>query len=564
MRIRPRAAVWPATIAGTLVAIAATVAHAEARLPNVLLIVAEDLSPRIGSFGDPVAITPHIDALATQGVRYPNTFTAAGVCAPSRAALITGMHPISIGASHMRTASRPEGRYLTVLPPEVRPLPDILRAHLVHTINFAKHDYQFAMPIGAGPPTMWDEDLSMGDVSQRSSNQPFFEMVNLAVTHESGVFTPLGSWPNSFIHLAMQLARFYQFGGSITTAGSVSPNDVVLPPYYPDVPAVREDLATYYDNIAYMDQQVGELLAKLEADGLAESTIVVWTTDHGDGLPRAKRELYDSGLRVPMIVRWPEALRPTGAGPGSVDERRVSFVDLAPQILEWMGVAAPANFHGQAFAGPDAPKRSAIFAQRDRIDAVRDRQRAMRDARFKYIRSWAPELPGGHALAFRDNQRGVRAMRALYEEGKLDPVQRLWFEPVKEERLYDLESDPFEVRDVSGDPRYAADLSRMRGALETWLTRVGDLMDAPEDEIAERFWPGGDQPETANPTFSERRGSVTIRSATPGAAIDYRSGDQQFWTLYTEPFAAKPGQGIEARAVRYGYAESNITHFKIR
>ena len=525
---------------------------AAAERPNILLFVAEDLSARIGAFGDPVARTPHLDRLAREGVRYPNTFTTAGVCAPSRAALVTGVHQISIGAQHMRTSSRPAGGYTSVPPPEIKAFPELLRAAGYYTFVSQKLDYQFSGVFnGSGPFTIWDAEGVEG-WEGRPAGAPFFGMINLQETHESGVFQPLGAWPHSGMHLLMQLIRAYQYGFSPPT-DATDPALVALPPYYPDTPPLRQDLARHYDNIARMDAHVGEVLARLEADGLADSTIVVWTTDHGDGLPRAKRELYDSGIQVPMIIRWPEALRPAGLALGGVEERLVSLVDLAPTILAWAGVEPPTWLHGRRLGGE---ARRYVYASRDRIDEVPDRQRSVRDARFKYIRSWYPEQPGGHRLAFRDNLDGMRELWSLRDAGQLDAAQSRWFEPPGRERLFDLEQDPHELRDVSADPARGADLARMREALDTWLDGVGDASEQPEGVMVASFWPGGEQPVTPAPSLEVDSGRVVIRATEPGASLGYRLDDGA-WKLYDGAFVAPAGTGaVHAKAVRYGWQES--------
>jgi hypothetical protein len=182
----------------------------------------------------------------------------------------------------------------------------------------------------------------------------------------------------------------------------------------------------------------------------------------------------------------------------------------------------------------------------------------VRDDRFKYIRSWHPEQPGGHRLAFRDNQDGMRALWQLHEAGELDPVQRRWFEPVGREQLYDLRSDPHEIHDLAGDPAHHETLVRMRGALAAWLTRVGDTSEESEQLMVERFWPGGEQPLTALPTFRRADGRVALTSATPGASIGYRRDGEARWQLYTRPIELEARGQLEARAVRYGYAQSAV------
>ncbi len=525
--------------------------------PNILVLMAEDMSDRVGAFGDAVAVTPHLDQLAKEGVRYPNTFTTAGVCAPSRAAHITGMHQISWGGQHMRTSTRPAGAYKAVPPAELKAYPELLRAAGYYTYTNHKLDYQFSGPIyGSGPFTIWSDEGGDTHWRNRQPGQSFYGLVNFDVTHESGVFLPLGHWPNSAMHFAMQVIR--SWGRNLPEVSSeVDPASIIVPPYYPDTPTVRSDMARHYNNIAAMDRQVAELLAQLEADGLAENTIVIWTTDHGDGLPRAKRELYDAGIKVPMIIRWPEAYRPDGVVPGSLDERLISFVDLAPTVLALAGVPAPAYLQGRDFSNPDLEAREYIFASRDRIDAIEDRQRAVRDHRYKYIRSWYPQQEGGHPLSYRDNMEMMRELWVLKDAGQLNEVQLLWFMPPGKERLFDTWSDPYELNDLSADPAMASVLARLRGALGSWQQRVEDWSDEPEVVMVERFNPGGEQPQTPAPIISVREGRVWMENREAHASIGYRidGGD---WQVYTRPVVLKPGQGIEAKAVRYGWEESEV------
>ena len=321
-----------------------TLAETSAR-PNILLLLAEDLSPRIGAFGDAVARTPAIDQLAAHGVRFTNVFTTAGVCAPSRAGLILGMHAIATGSQHMRTIDGPAGEYLSVPPPEVKAFPELLRREGYFTYQHAKLDYQFSGPLsGTGPSSIWDAEDNDDQWADRAEGQPFFGMINYMVTHESGGFAPLGSiWPNGIFHFAMQAMQAYLRWPYLDDLIETNPEEVVVPPYYPDIPAVRASLARHYDNIQIMDRQVAEVLTRLERDGLADSTIVIWTTDHGDGFPRAKRDLFDLGLKVPMVIYWPEALRPAEFTPGQVDDRLVSFVDLTASLLTMAGAPLPAG-----------------------------------------------------------------------------------------------------------------------------------------------------------------------------------------------------------------------------
>ena len=547
-----------APLVAALQVLVAMAAFGERTAPNILLLVAEDMSPRVGAFGDEVAETPNLDALAKRGVRYPNTFTTAGVCAPSRAALITGLHQNALGAGHMRSHGWSEARYMAVPPPEVKAFPEYLRRGGYFTYATSKLDYQFSrVPPGSGPESIWDaESIRAEGVSWADAppGMPFFGMLAYNQTHESAIF-PRDVWPRSVTHLVLMVLQTLAHWD---TDERITPQQVSVPPYYPDTPTVRKDIARHYNNIITMDREVGALLEKLERDGLAEDTIVIWTTDHGDGLPRAKRELKDSGTRVPLIIVWPEKHRPPRVEPGSVDERLVSFVDLGPIILQMAGLPVPDTMHGRAVIGetPAAPRRY-VYAARDRTDEVADRQRSVRDARYRYIRNHHAGTPGASPLAFRDTLDIMRELWRLHETGALEGAQRTWFEPRPGEELYDTRADPHEIQNLVDDPSRADVLARLRLALDDWQARVPDLGALPEAELAERSWPGGEQPVTAVPTFSSDGQRVSIDCPTRGASLEFRWDDEP-WRIYTVPLAVRPRQSLEARAVRYGFELSAV------
>jgi len=521
------------------------------------LIVAEDLSPRLGAYGDAVAHTPNLDRLAAAGVRYTHAFTSAGVCAPSRAAIVMGVHQNRFGAGHMRA---PQGGYTAVPPADWKAFPELLRASGNYTANSGKTDYQMSTRLGGawgGPFTIWDRDGGVGEGfvsdsfalwSEREPGQPFFAYLTLGGTHESQVW-PTWQLGDRLLHWLMLPMRVRNHA---RWTHRTDPARVAVPAYYPDVPVVREDLARHYDNIAAMDALVGEALAALDREGLADETVVIFTTDHGDGLPRAKRWLYDSGIRVPLIVRWPGHVEP-----GTVSDELVSAVDLAPTILALAGVPIPPHMEGRVLLGPERKASpEVVYAARDRMDEAADTVRAVRDPRFKYIRNLHPEAPYQLPNSFGAQMPTWQEMKRLHAAGALAGAPALWFRPGRPpEELYDTRADPAEVHDLSADPRHAADLLRLRAALDARLAEAKDLGLLPEAELRQRFWPDGEQPVTAAPEVVIANGEVTLRSASEGASLGYRI-DAGAWRLYTGPLAVSPGTRIEAKAVRYGWEES--------
>ncbi|MFB0613609.1 sulfatase family protein [Aurantiacibacter poecillastricola] len=532
----------------------------EGARPNFLLIVFEDMSPHIGAYGDPVAQTPVLDAFARQSVLYEAAFTTAGVCAPSRAALAMGVPQQSIGAQHMRVSSGvtlEDGSrlpYTAVPPPYVKAYPELLRRAGYYTSNNGKTDLQIGLDsYRGGPFTIWDDSDAAHPWRGRREGQPFFAMVNVMETHESWTF-PLDLAPDAH-PMAARLGA--QLREALTGRQPVhSPSEIVVPPFLPDTPMVRAELAQMYDNIHYYEQTVARLLGELEEDGLLDETVVIVTTDHGDGIPRAKRSLYDSGLHVPLMVRWPG-----GQGAGTRDGQLVSFVDIAPTILRLAGEEVPGWMAGRVFLGSGTgPERGYVYAALDRHDEQPDFARAVRDDRWKYIRNYQTELPFFRHLAFRDMQRSMQELWRLHETGELPPrLEQYFTAPRPEEELYDTWADPYEMTNLAQDDRYGRVLARMRGALERYQERFEDLSMTDELAMVERMWPGLEQPVTSAPVIEETpAGLVRLVSQTPGASIGYRI-DGGRWQLYVEPLGIEPGQRLEAKAVRYGFAESAVS-----
>jgi arylsulfatase A-like enzyme len=439
-------------------------------------------------------------------------------------------------ATRAFATSRP--LYEAVPPSEARCLTEYLRQAGYYCSNNQKEDYQFL-----APATAWDESSDKAHWRNRAPGQPFFSVVNFEVTHESGVF------------------------GDGRSPKVVDPEDVPLPAYYPDTPVVRADLAKHYDNIAVLDTQVGELLGQLAQDGLLEQTYVFFFSDHGDGLPRSKRWVYDSGTHVPLIVRHPD-----GNDVGMDCDRLVSFVDFGPTVLSLAGVDVPDHVHGIPFLGDQAgdPQRH-VYLHRDRNGENRETIRAVRDKRFKYIRNYRPDEPYLKPMAYRDRQAIMQEINRMVAAGTLGDDQWQFSTTAKPiEEFYDTRTDPFEIHNLASDPAYFEQILEMRLALDGWISRCRDPLDMSEDELVRTrvYPPDGVQPATATPTarldpVHGARNRLTITCDTEGASVGFRvmqanpmDDDRRPWTIYTGPVVMEVTGQIEVMAHRIGFKPS--------
>ena len=505
--------------------------------PNILWIVAEDLSPIIPPFGDLTVDTPNLTRLADEGVRYTRVFSTSGVCAPSRASIATGMYQNRIGAHHMRTTSvvgeGPAGLipYEVVPPAYVKMQSQYFREAGYYTSNNAKEDYQFRKPI-----TAWDDSSPQAHWRNRASGQPFFSIFNIGITHESQVWR--------------------QRDNPLLLAYDA---EVPIPPYLPETDIAVRDIRQVYSNIIAMDREIGKLLSQLEEDDLVDDTIIFFYSDHGGPLPRQKRLLYDSGIRVPLIIRFPGKWRA-----GEIDDQLISFVDFKSTTLSLAGIEPPPYSDGRAFLGDfvETPTREYIHAAADRFDNEYDTIRAVRDSRYKYLRNYNLDKAYYLPLPYREQMPIMRELLQLNEQGKLNRFQAQWFREQKPlEELFDTDIDPYELENLAQDPAYSNKLKELSDELDSWLLEVEDLGFTPENELIEHFWPGGVQPVTEVPSMSIIDGEIHISSATPGANIafqviglDQASGSK--WQVYLNPVKVIPSRRVVAIAHRIGYAPS--------
>lgn len=521
---------------------------------NVIWISCEDMGPVLSSYGVKEISTPNIDKLAEEGIKYTNAYSTVGVCAPSRFSIITGMYPARLGAHNMRTGNfytykdpdkltykQNKGvidksginvpEYEVVTPTNIKAFTEYLRNENYYCINNNKCDYQFNSPF-----TAWDEVSGNISYKDRPKNTPFFYVKNLMVTHESRIWLRKNE--------------------PIT----VNKDILKIPAYYPDIPEVRNDIAIKYSNIQEMDRQVGEIISDLEKNDLLDKTIIFFWSDHGGNLLRQKRAVGNSGLKVPLIIRFPDGYRS-----GEVDNRIVSLMDLGPTTMSLLGIKPPSFLDGKAFLGKYKTKpRNYAFGSADRFDESTDMQRSVIDGRFVYIKNFMPELP----LIYRNKYREQVSMnKKIIQMDRDDELigdsKYIFMKSKQDEELYDLKFDPYEVNNIANNPDYKDKLIELRNALNTWQYEIDDKGFINESELINEFWPNMIQPITKPVEITVSDNVISLKCETKGASIGYQIGAQigsQNWKLYNKPFDLSSNQKLATRAIKIGYKASTISN----
>ena len=430
-------------------------AEEELPLPNILWITSEDNSPIAGCYGDEFATTPNMDALAAEGFLYTHAYANVPVCAPARNTILTGIYAISGGNQHMRSYYDKSD--------EVKFYPQMLREAGYYATNNSKEDYNINP---AQNVNIWDDSSKDAHYKNRPEGKPFFAVFNSTISHESSIHKSI---PNEDLRH--------------------SPEEVILPPYHPDTPEMRHDWAQYYDKVEDMDKKIGEILQELEESGEAENTIVFYYGDHGGVLARSKRYVYETGTRVPFIVRIPEKYKHLfpSEKPGDKVDRMISFVDLFPTLLSIIGTDIPDYLQGKAFLGEKKTEDPEyVFMFRGRMDERYDMSRAVRDQKFRYIRNYIPYRVYGQYLEYLFRAPSIRSWQAAFKAGELNPIQSAFWNTKPAEELYDTENDPWEVNNLANDPEYREVLERMRGAAKEWMLEIHDTGFIPEAELIDR------------------------------------------------------------------------------
>ncbi|PXA03326.1 arylsulfatase [Coraliomargarita sinensis] len=409
----------------------------KAARPNIVWIMAEDISTELSCYGHPAVETPHLDGLARQGVRYTRAFATAPSCTPSRNAMMTGVY-------QTRTDTQDQRRSIGTLPEGIQPITHLLRKAGYYTALGCGYSAKTDLNFEAAP--LFDGD----DWSQREAGQPFFAQITLFITHRQ----PGSGWRE--VREASE--------------SPVAVDEVELPPYFPDHPVCRRDWAEYLDSIEKMDAQVGEILDRLKSEGIEDNTVVVFIGDNGRCHLRGKCWLYDPGIQVPLILRWPGQL-----APGMVNHDLVSLIDISATILDLAGASLPAYLDGHPILGPDARKREQIFAARDRIDEVTDRIRCVRTERFKYIRNYNPENGYRECRYVQKHRPMLPVIKKLNARGELTQAQQLFLAETKpKEELYDLKADPHELDNLAKSPAHQQTLNELRTRLDAWIADTQD------------------------------------------------------------------------------------------
>lgn len=421
---------------------------ASADPPNIVWIFAEDQSDHYGPFQQSLAQTPNVDRMAAEGAIFTRAFVTAPVCSPSRSALVTGMYQTTIGSHNHRSG---RGERKIELPADIELAPAILRRAGYYVTNGGyraggelvrgKTDYNFEFPA----------DLYDGaDWSGRAEGQPFFAQIQLRG----------GKYRNQ---ITLEPVKGVQTNG-------IAPEKVKLPPYYPDHPQLRTDWAQYLESIEHVDWEVGQILGRLEEEGVADNTVVFFLTDHGVSHARGKQFLTEEGIKVPLVVRAPGRVEP-----GTVREDLTAHIDVTASTLAFAGLDVPAWMEGRPLFGPGAAPRDFVVSARDRCDETVELLRSVRTERYKYIRNSVPERPHLQPNRYKDNKAVIKAMRGLLADGELKPgIEAMFFAPRPAEELYDLDADPWEMRNLAEDPAHQEALAELRATLDGWIEETGD------------------------------------------------------------------------------------------
>lgn len=440
---------------------------AQENKPNIIWLVCEDQSAQFfPMYGDKTVSLPHLEKLAEDSVLFENMHATTPVCSPARSAIITGMYPTSLGTHNMRAYN--EGRptnqpqlnipsYSPSFQTYIKPFTMYLRQEGYYCTNSNKEDYNFKISEDA-----WDQSCNYCQGAEkedihwrkRDAGQPFFAVFNFQITHESQI------WKQQQVLL--------------------DPNDIeFIPPYFPDDPVIRQDMATNYSNLVRMDKEVGEIISELKEQGLYDDAYIFFYSDHGGPFPRHKRAIYQTGTKVPFFIKFPKSLHA-----GVKDDRLLSFVDLAPSVLQMAGIEIPEHMQGKPINKfLHKSLRDYLITASDRFDGQYDRIRAIQDKRFKLIRSFYLDKSHHLDVQYRKNMPMMQKLLKLHADGQLNQDQQKWFGLKEEYEFYDLQMDPYEMKNQIQNPDYQDHIQLLKVELEKWMLNTNDLGAVPEQVL---------------------------------------------------------------------------------
>ncbi len=427
--------------------------------PNILWVSCEDITTMLGCYGDSNATTPNLDKFAKQSILYSNAFATAPVCSAARSCIITGYYATTLGTEHLRSKVE--------IPNVIKPFPKYLQEKGYYTTNNYKEDYNFS------DEGIWNVSSKTAHWRNRKENQPFFSVFNLGLTHQSSIFG------NDSIYND-RISKFLPY------IERTNPESLVLPTYYPDSPTIRKLWARYYTNVSIIDYQFGQILKELEYDGLSDNTIVVFFSDHGTGMPRSKRALYDSGLKIPLLIHIPSKFAHQFNGKqGVTDDNMLSFIDFAPTMLEIADIKIPKSWTGRAFISKEKPKEIPyVFSTSDRVDEGYEVSRSIRTTEFRYIRNFMPFLPLLQPNIYTDQSEIMEELENFRNSTNLTPEQLTLFAKERmPEELYDIKNDPEETHNLAYEIKYKEVVGTMRKRVENEIKKSFDTGFMPEPEM---------------------------------------------------------------------------------
>lgn len=436
------------TLACLFLATAAPSALA-AKRPNIVVFIADDAGMDFGAYGNRSIKTPHIDALAAEGVRFTKAFLTSPQCSPSRTSMLSGRFAHTIGTEDLHVG--------------IDAKTDILPRHLHEAGYFT--GFMLKGHIGSEGEKQFDwtdhgffpdwiegkwNAKALGNFQEaldKAGEKPFFLWVAFVDPHRP-------------------------YGDPANAAPRVNnPQKIRVPPFLVNSAITRRDLADYYDEISRMDTHIGNMLGELDRRGLRDDTIIVFLSDNGMPFPRAKGTLYDSGIQTPLVFNWRGKIKP-----GQVFDGLTSTIDLAPTLLDLVGAKVPEHWYGQTFAPALFGKgqgRSHVYSERN-WHGVDEHARSVRTERHKLIINAYIELPHGTPSDLSTSPSWYELIRSRKRGGLRPAQQQIFLAPRPAVELYDLEADPHEVRNLADDPAHLATIEKLLKTLDAWMKETGD------------------------------------------------------------------------------------------